>query len=261
NVTFMMDNEPVLNNRVLQDERKRIYNFFNQNLKMQNYLRQIENDIPILSELVKKYACGFYKVSSQIFKEENLSIENKYRQYIQQVNSYMMNHFPQNEYRIFEPVLKRVMEEVKKPVELLTSEEFDYHYFPISYKNNFLINNLTKMFADYWEKWELNSYNQYRNEKYNEVHKTYSNTEFINEFGEKPWDIINDIINTFGNLEYKVNSPKGLERGHDYKLNLISRTDPNVIIDFDRLSSGEKIMMALVVTLYKTKVDNRFPRL
>src|ERR1017187_10343859 len=243
-------------------KRNKIDFFINQNFGLQNLRKPIENYITGLTELAQNNQCSFYKLTSNILKKNGLvNIESMYHHYVQNVYSIVNNLNAGVNPHIVKPFLQKLIQEVKKPIELLTIEELDFYYSPISYKNNFLINNLTKVFSDYWIKWELNSYNQYRNEHYSENHRIYTDQEFVLEFGEKPWDIMNNIISTFGSLEYKINNPIGLERGHDYKLNLISTKDPKVVIDFDLLSSGEKIMMALVSTLYKTKVDKQFPRL
>ena len=83
--------------------------------------------------------------------------------------------------------------------------------------------------------------------------------EFVSIYGEKPWDVINQILEQFDTLTYKVNSPEGLDYLDSYQLKLKHTEKHDVEIDFNSLSSGEKILMALVASVYKSSSDKHFP--
>jgi predicted ATP-dependent endonuclease of OLD family len=60
-------------------------------------------------------------------------------------------------------------------------------------------------------------------------------------------------------MQYRVNSPESLGYFDSYQLKLIHTEKPNLQINFDALSSGEKILMALVASIYKASSDGLFP--
>lgn len=258
---FVLDNEFMVNTRTLQEERKEIYDAIREQLANRNFIALIREIVEVLGAIAYKKGVGFYDLTAEDLQEEGMAeFFAAYQQYTGQVREVMHLLAEGNLATIGRPALNRLCREVKKPLELLSREELDQWYTPHAYKNDFLIHQLGKVFSDYWEKWELNLYRRFRNEKFQEAHFTYSEEEFIQEFGEKPWLVVNRIIARFGSLQYQVNNPEGLERGHDYKVKLVSTRDEKVAVDFGQLSSGERTLMALVSGMYKAIVDRQFPQ-
>lgn len=139
--------------------------------------------------------------------------------------------------------------------------EFISTYIPRAHKSGFLPKQLGRVFWDYHEKFQSNAFRRYQNDTEGTQHSAISNDDFIAKFGEKPWKIVNEIIRSFGNLDYEVVSPEGLPLSGSYQLKLRSRSDPSLLVDFESLSSGERVLLALVATVYKTSWDQRFPGL
>ncbi|MDP2158978.1 MAG: ATP-binding protein [Flavobacterium sp.] len=263
NITFSLDNEPKISFSKIQSERSQIYQSIEKSIK--NINNPHKNKIlPIINKIIekaKKSNVSFYEFSKDDFIE--MEFESQYEHY----KNYL-NHFYQ---RVKTPAVssnKKIESEIlklisfcSKPIEDLTREELDNIHIPFNYKNDFLITQLGRIFSDYWQKYELNEYNKFRNDRFSDTYKILSEEDFIIEHGRKPWDLINEILSRFGSLEYKVNNPEGLERGHEYQLNLISIKNPNIIVDFENLSSGERTMMALVSSIYKSMIDKKFPKL
>ena len=76
---------------------------------------------------------------------------------------------------------------------------------------------------------------------------------------KKPWDLINQILEEFDTLQYKISSPEGSDYFGSFQLKLKHTEKPDLEIDFSSLSSGEKILMALVASIYKSSSDGHFP--
>lgn len=259
NSLFGLDNEPAITFQILQSDRTNTFNSIKEFLP-EHYITPIRAFLDTYIKISKLNSISFYLLTKEMFeKAGNGDIYPPYQNYLANVESMLLNNYGGSNPHINKPILQRITKEIQKPVEELTREEFDNLYSPISYKNNFLINNLARVFSDYWEKWEQNSYYKYRNKEYEENHLILSESEFVNKYGERPWRIINKIIERFGSLKYYINNPEGIERGHEYTIKLISNTDNLLNIEFNALSSGERIMMGLVATLYKTKIDKNFP--
>jgi ABC-type uncharacterized transport system ATPase component len=259
---FVLDDESQVSSKSLQEERKEIYDAIREQLTSRNFIALIREIVEVLGAIAYKKGMGFYDLSAEdLHKEGMAEFFPAYQQYTTQVLELIDRLSEETPASINRHALQRLCREIKKPLELLSREELDQWYTPRAYKNEFLIHQLGKVFSDYWEKWELNLYRRFRNEKFQEAHFTYSEEEFIEEFGEKPWVVVNRIIARFGSLHYQVNSPEGLERGHDYQVKLVSTREEKVAVDFSQLSSGERTLMALVSGMYKAIVDRQFPQL
>lgn len=259
---FGLDDEPVVSSRSLQEERKEIYDAIREHLAGRNFIALIREVVEVLAAIAYKKDVGFYDLTAEDLQQEGMA------EFYPVYHSYTVHVFEvicqleQDAYTTLRgAALLRLCREIKKPLELLSREELDQWYAPRAYKNGFLIHQLGRVFSDYWEKWELNLYRRFRNERFKETHFTYAEEEFVQEFGEKPWLVVNRIISRFGSLHYRVNNPEGLERGHDYQLKLLSTHDEKLAIDFSQLSTGERTLMALVSAMYKARVDRQFPRL
>lgn len=84
---------------------------------------------------------------------------------------------------------------------------------------------------------------------------------FIEEYGEPPWDFVNQILKVC-ELDFRVNSPPLYEIGSfEPRLDKISS---EVEMKFGDLSSGEKVLMSFALCLYNAsdaRQKKRFPRL
>lgn len=152
-----------------------------------------------------------------------------------------------------------LVKKIPYSIDEIEHDEFIQKYKPFVFKNNFLPNQLGKIFWDYHEKYTQNSIREFENEKKGKTHKVLTDSEFISIHGEKPWDLVNKILETFDTMQYRVNSPEEVGYFESYQLKLIHTGKENLQIDFNALSSGEKILMALVASIYKASSDGLFP--
>lgn len=262
NVTFSLDSEPKISFSKIQDQRTKIYELIEANLKSNtsHHKNNISSILNFISNKAKEKNISFYELTQVDFEEiGQVHLFKEYTNYLNYTDQRIKSPNGSHNRQIEIEVLK-ILKFCKKPIEDLTREELDSIHVPFNYKNDFLITQLGRVFSDYWQKYELNEYNKFRNGKFADSYTVLNEEDFINEHGKKPWDLINEILSRFGSLEYKVNNPEGLERGHEFQLNLISLKDPAIIVGFENLSSGERTMMALVSSIYKSMIDKKFPK-
>lgn len=262
NLTFSLDSEPKISFGKIQDERNRMYKLIEDKLKTPS-IHHKDRIKPIVDKLVnysKVKKISFYNFTEDDFKE--LDIISHFREYSNYIN-YVKNAFDNNGLgdRNISKELLNILNYTSIPLDDISREDLDNIHLPLSYKNDFLLIQLGRIFTDYWQKFEQNEYRKFRNEKFSNKYQVFSEIEFEKEHGRKPWELINEILLKFGNLNYKVNNPEGLERGHEFQLNLISTKDSSIIVGFENLSSGERTMMALVSSVYKSMIDKKFPEL
>jgi ABC-type uncharacterized transport system ATPase component len=144
-------------------------------------------------------------------------------------------------------------------IDEITREEFNRMYKPFETRQDFLPAALGKVIWDYYIKYRSNQVNEFENERHGKNYPVMTEAQFIAVHGEKPWEIINSILSDFESLEYKINSPEGVDIFSNYQLRLTHKLKPDVQLDFSSLSSGERVLMALVASIYKSSSDNQFP--
>ncbi len=87
-----------------------------------------------------------------------------------------------------------------------------------------------------------------------------SDDDFRTKYGPPPWEMFNGLLADLG-LDFQVDNPQVGQQ--QYNVSLKQKTS-NVNVDFSDLSSGEKVLMALAVSLYglsESRQRIRLPKL
>lgn len=152
-----------------------------------------------------------------------------------------------------EDIIDRLQQQTLIPLFLINRKEFDNLYDPIIPYSPFQRS---------YSMWFSRYMNQYLNNKFNEIdHKKihHKDTKYLDEedffkrYGSFPWEEINEFFKIIG-LPFKINSPHAEIERTQFRA-IIKDQDDN-IIDFNQLSSGEKIILSLVAALsYENKND------
>ena len=142
----------------------------------------------------------------------------------------------------------------KGKIEDLT-EEFVYDNYEIS-SDEIFSSQFASIFKLYQIRYDDNKYLQFKNETEGEHNKVLSDEEFKNIYGPKPWELINKMLE-FAQLSYRVNHPIG-HRETAFHLCL---TDVNsgIEIQVNDLSTGEKVLMSLALSIYNSKEESARP--
>lgn len=151
----------------------------------------------------------------------------------------------------------------------LTKIEFEKRYVPIVLKDGFLPIQLGQIFLDH----AIKEYEEFvkmcdesfdvlpdklREKARRKCRRPYN--------GKTPWGIINDFLNEYGDFQYNITYPDPVDAdayfyGQDQSFWPNLKTDDGEIsIPYNELSSGEEVLFALALCLFKTKSDNVFPK-
>jgi predicted ATPase len=246
--TFKLDNEPEFNAFQLSAERESAWQFHQQQIKnnVQSWRSGLGENYQPLKASCEAENRSFWSLSSELLKD-----------YKQQIKNYFNNPTIKSNQQA--QGIYSLAKKVPYSIDEIEHADFLRIYKPFVFKNDFLPNQLGKVFWDYYVKYRSNQVNEFENEKYGKNYEVLSEQEFFNLHGNKPWDLINQILETFDSLKYKVNSPEGSDYFGNFKLKLKHAEKDNLNIEFDSLSSGEKILMALVASVYKSSSDKHFP--
>lgn len=244
--TFKLENEGAINAQQISSEREQAWNFYNQSVK--------PNALSWRNGLGDKYdemknICTNEKKSFLSFERDELS----------PYQNHFKNFYNSNKQNLQLHGIYSLAKRISYSIDEIEHDDFIRRYKPFTFKNNFLPNQIGKIIWDYYEKYLRNQINDFENEKHGKEHVVLTDEEFIEIHGEKPWELINRILETFDTMQYRVNSPEGLSYFDSYQLKLIHIERENLEIQFDALSSGEKILMALVASIYKSRTDKNFP--
>lgn len=199
--------------------------------------------------------CLWQLTAAEVEQIEHLELLNIYKSQVK--------NFLENDHRIKgqeEPkFLYAMIRKLDRAVDDLTKHEFKEKYERYEMKNDFLPMQIGRIFTNYHIKYDENRYNIFRNEEYGEHNVVLSSKEFEQKYGPKPWDIVNEILRSLGSMPYEISTPEGLRRDDRYQAKLLHSENPSISPNFDDLSSGERILMALVACVYKSNFDETFP--
>ena len=247
--TFKLDNESSFNLQQISNEREQAWHYHIQNIQpqVQKFLRNIDSQkYEEIKSSCKENKKNFLEVRTDSINAYITNIKNLFTN----DNSYKSNSYAQGIYSL--------AKKIPYSIDEIEHDDFIQQYTPFSLKDDFLPRQLGKVFADYAEKLEDNIYKSFRNQAHNEENRVLKDEDFIKIHGEKPWNLVNRILETFDTMQYRVNSPESLNRNVSYQIKLI-HTKNNKLIDFDSLSSGERVLMALIASIYKKSSDRIFP--
>lgn len=248
--TFRLDNEPVLNAQQLSQERAAAWQYYQQNVKgtVQNLRVGLGDTYQQIAEMCKRENRSFWESIPEPFSQNKQQLANFFNQ--EQIRSNQQA-----------PGLFSLVKQLPFCLDEIEEQDFFRRYKPFTFKNDFLPNQLGKVFWDYYIKFRNNQVNQFQNEKYGKQYEALSEEDFFAAHGEPPWNVVNKILKTFDTLKYEVPSPEGLDYFANFQLKLKHIEKPDLEIDFDKLSSGERVLMALVASVYKSSADKHFPDL
>lgn len=248
--TFRLDNEPQFNAHQLSAERESAWQYYQSHVKNQatswrSGLGSSYNGI--------KESCASEKKSLWSLGLDTL------RPYKQQIKTF----FTQQKIRQNQQAqgIYSLAKSLPYSIDEIAHDDFVRLYKPFAFKNDFLPFQLGKVFWDYYVKYRGNQVNEYQNVTYGKKYDSVPENEFIAIHGEKPWDLVNEILRTFDTLKYKVTSPEGSDYFGNFQLKLKHTERSDLEIDFSHLSSGERVLMALVASVYKSSTDKHFPDL
>lgn len=140
----------------------------------------------------------------------------------------------------------------KDPNELADDEVMDY--LRPDEIQSFGVLNVSAALLAYFERQEKNDYAEFRNNRYGESNPHYTPSQFVQRFGPPPWILFNKILADIFDERYYVDEPTRSNRS-TYDARLRRKSDDQ-IIDPSWLSSGERVLMWLGLSMYASRIDS-----
>nr|WP_269117334.1 AAA family ATPase [Psychrobacter sp. Ps6] len=151
-------------------------------------------------------------------------------------------------------LVSSISQTLGKPASELTHDEIIL-YFEEPANNILGIQSLSTISNQYIKRKEQNEINEWKNTIKNVDVDYLTDEEFVNVFGDKPWLIINEILNDTFEGKFQFNTPDETSRSYAYQAQLI-QNETGKPISVDALSSGEKTLLWLALTLFNSQYYN-----
>jgi predicted ATPase len=259
--TFYLENEKAFNNQQLNTEKQNAWTIYNQpnNGNIKAHLKNYKTELGDINyNKILEIASGkpFLSIPKKEFTDQNLY--NLYSNYKNKFYNFFNNpNIKKNQESLG---LKSLALNLTKTIEDLSEDEFFDFYTPVVLKNDFLPSQIGKLFIDYWYKYQIFEYRKIKELKRYEEDNFRESFEKI--YGPRPWVLIEEILKSFNSFQYTINNPEKIviepDRVRNFTLTLKHNVS-NISIPFDSLSSGEKILFSLVLSIYKSLGDKLFP--
>ncbi len=198
--------------------------------------------------------CEFIELTKkrkEAWKQLNQQLQELKGNYQNNVSSYL-NFFPatpssaqikSKRDSIFGYWYKRAGQDLSK-----LTEQFVLDNYELSSSEMFS-SQFASIFKLYQIRYDDNGYLKYRNDVFGENNRVLSEEEFVQQYGPKPWELINEIL-CQAHLPYRVNYPKG-HREEAFHL-CLKDENSGIEIQVNDLSTGEKVLMSLALSIYNS---------
>ena len=225
-----------------------------------------ESNIELTS---KRYVSSSALVPNDAFQVGRESQINETNNIYSSVQNYVLNkknnpnlsfqdtlQYSSNQYMI----TMRILEDSRKTLEDLTVEDIKEH-LPISYGvvTDIFYQSFSTIFKRYYDKYEDNLYHEYLSKEKKKKIKFLSELNFFRKYGNPPWEFVNRIFEE-AQIGYTINDPIENDRDLPFMFKLVNKSN-GANVNFSDLSSGEKVLMSLTLSLYNAKLDVAFPKL
>lgn len=187
-----------------------------------------------------------------------INMHTQFRQQRQRNHNHTFNQTIRDpkQIRLFDLIAKDSL----KAVEELSDDDI-YRNYPIDdglTVNDVFQQSFSILFKRYHIRFEDNLIDEFRYEKYGEGSFLERN-DFIIKYGFPPWEVVNRILEE-AHVNYRVSNPEGLYRDAAFTLKLVNNIT-GVEINFSDLSSGEKVLVSLALSLYNIDMLVDFPQI
>lgn len=151
-------------------------------------------------------------------------------------------------------LVSSISQTLGKPASELTHDEIILHFEEPA--NNILgTQSLSAISNQYIRRKEQNEINEWKNTIKNVDVDYLTDEEFVDVFGNKPWLTINEILNDTFEGKFQFNIPDETSKSYAYQAQLI-QNDTGKPVGVDALSSGEKTLLWLALTLFNSQYYN-----
>jgi ABC-type branched-subunit amino acid transport system ATPase component len=171
------------------------------------------------------------------------------------INDELIYKFTNRSKDIDKKQLVRLLQEKSSHLLITFEEQYFYENFPVNWVPiDIFQQSFSRLFSEYQSNWLDNQSKLLTSSDSEEKPEGYLlPEEFVDKYGEKPWDFVNKVLET-ANIDFKIDKLPEY-KGSPYVPILTDRTR-DTEVKFTDLSSGEKVLMSFALCLYYAR-DHR----
>jgi ABC-type multidrug transport system ATPase subunit len=140
---------------------------------------------------------------------------------------------------------------LNKPPSELTHNDIVLH-FEEPLRNILGMQNVSTIFNQYIRRLHKNQYNEWLNTEKEQDVQFWSEDEFQNKFGERPWILANRILDDTFDGKFQFSVPDETSHSYAYQTQLVQCRN-SLPVKVEHLSSGEKTLLWLALTLFNSQ--------
>ncbi|MEM6500427.1 MAG: ATP-binding protein [Cyanobacteria bacterium P01_C01_bin.89] len=155
-------------------------------------------------------------------------------------------------------VIKSILRKSKKSILLVTEKDFYTNFSEIKSSSEIFQHSLSEILVGYRELRYKNKFRKYLAESEGETDSNFlSDVEFFEEYGPPPWTSLNQMLSD-ADFDFRISIP---EPNYDipYQPSLRHK-DEKLSINFQDLSSGERIIMSFILCLHHSQDKRHITR-
>lgn len=151
--------------------------------------------------------------------------------------------------QVTEPVLHRMVSQAGKRLIDFTDDDFRvYSPLLVGIRDPFTL-TVGELFLTYHARKVRNEFLQWLAEKKQDPSvRPMTDEEFVGRYGPPPWELLDETLASIG-LDYRFDPPVGTEEDLVYEARLV-HGETGAVVTTAQLSSGEKTLMAVAMSLY-----------
>jgi ABC-type Mn2+/Zn2+ transport system ATPase subunit len=172
-------------------------------------------------------------------------VNSQFQQFQQNQPNQRRNDQEIRRFTLFQEIIKKTGKGDKKQI---TKEEFAKNFPEFFLEQD---NQLSQKIGEVFYNYRLSEIEMQA--------KGASQEKIIEQLGEKPWTVLREIVKE-SKLPFEINDPSLNGIRDSFQLQL-KHAILNEIVNFNDLSSGEKVLISLMFYLYNSQEKNIFPKL
>ncbi|MGS0724965.1 ATP-dependent nuclease [Shewanella sp. 0m-11] len=133
----------------------------------------------------------------------------------------------------------------------LTHEDIIFHFEEPS-RNILGIQSVSTIINQYIKRRHKNEFNEWKSTQKGDDVQFFSEQDFVKQFGDKPWVLINRILEDTFDGKFQFSIPDETSQSYAYQAKLLQGKDQTAV-PVEHLSSGEKTLLWLALTLFNSQ--------
>jgi ABC-type cobalamin/Fe3+-siderophores transport system ATPase subunit len=138
-----------------------------------------------------------------------------------------------------------------KPASKLAHEDITFHFEEPS-RNVLGIQSVSTIVNQYIKRQHKNEFNEWKRTQKGSDVQFFSEQDFLKQFGEKPWILINRILEDTFDGKFQFCIPDETSQSYSYQAQLLQVKEQKLVL-VSHLSSGEKTLLWLALTLFNSQ--------